>query len=184
MTSRFLFLGAVVLAAAARLVAADRPVQFDPAQSTVDVVVKATVDSFTGRLAAYELTGTVDEQGRFRSARLTFRFRDVLTGKPKRDAKMHEWQGTAQFPDARFELVSLTDLPDATCRAAGRLTFHGVTREVSFPVRIGREGDVHAIDGEAAIDTRDFGLPVIRLIGVLKVDPVVRVRFHFQGKAA
>jgi hypothetical protein len=31
------------------------------------------------------------------------------------------------------------------------------------------------------IDTREHGLPVIRLLGLLKVDPLVTVRFHLQA---
>ncbi len=182
---RFRLLPAVlVLAATARLAAADHAVVFDPARSTVDVVVKATVDSFTGRLAHFSLAGTADETGQVTGARLDFRFRDVLTGKAKRDEAMHAWQDTAHHPDASFVLTALDTAADGGRRATGRLTFHGVTRELSFPVRLTQAGDELAVDGEAAFDTRDFGLPVIRMMGLLKVDPVVRVRFHFQGKSA
>lgn len=176
----------LVLAAglfASGLFAAERVIEFDPAQSTVDIVVKATVDSFTGRLASYDLTGSVDETGRIKSAHLTFRFREVLTGKPKRDKAMHAWQDTAAHPDADFLLTALTGDAAAGHRAIGRFTFHGVTRELSFPVAIAQQGRVYAIDGDAPIDTREFGLPIIRMMGVLKVDPIVHVRFHFQGRA-
>lgn len=184
MNLRLPLLLAAAITGAAGLAAAEHAVQFNPAQSTVEVIVKATVDSFTGKLAAYELTGTADESGHIIAARLSFHFRDVLTGKAKRDAAMHDWQHTEQFPDASFELTALTTAPDGTSRASGKLTFHGVTRALGFPVTIGHDGATYAIDGEAPIDTREFGLPVIRLMGLLKVDPVVRVRFHFQGKLA
>lgn len=182
MKSRTILAGVALLAASLGVNAAERPLLFDPAQSTVDVVVKATVDSFTGKLSAYQLTGAVDEQGRVAAARLDFHFRDVLTGKAKRDAAMHEWQRTKEFPDASFVLTSL-GAENGVTRAFGRLTFHGVTRELSFPVTIARDGAVYAIDGDAPIDTREFGLPVIRMMGLLKVDPVVHVKFHFQGRA-
>ncbi|MBA4138221.1 MAG: hypothetical protein C0518_12970 [Opitutus sp.] len=187
MNSRVWFLllaAALALAAAARVVGADRTVQFDAAHSTVEIVVQATVDSFTGKLSTYELSGTVDEQGRFTAARLAFRFRDVLTGKPKRDQKMHEWQRTAQFPDASFVLTALTPVAGGDTRARGTLTLHGVAREMDFPVTIAREANTYAIEGVAPVDVREFGLPVIRMMGLLKVDPIVRVRFHFQGKVS
>lgn len=184
MNARPLLLLAVALGAATGLIAADHAVQFDTAQSTVEVIVKATVDSFTGKLAAYDLTGAADDNGHIVAARLSFHFRDVLTGKAKRDAALHDWQHTDQFPDASFELTALTTAPDGTSRATGKLTFHGVTHELSFPVTVAHAGPTYAIDGEAPIDTRDFNLPVIRMMGLLKVDPLVRVRFHFQGKLA
>ncbi|MBX3737172.1 MAG: YceI family protein [Candidatus Didemnitutus sp.] len=183
MKSRLLLLLAFALGANG-LIAANHAVQFDPAQSTVDVTVKATIDSFTGKLAAYELTGAADDSGHIVAARLSFHFRDVLTGKPKRDAAMHEWQHTDQFPDASFELTAVTTAADGSSHASGKLTFHGVTRELDFPVTVAHAGATYAIDGEAPIDTREFGLPIIRMMGLLKVDPVVRVRFHFQGKLA
>ena len=48
---------------------------------------------------------------------------------------------------------------------------------------VSHEGGLFAIDGDAVIDTRDFGLPIIKKFLVLKVDPEVRVRFHLQGDA-
>ena len=64
------------------LTAADRSLKVDRARSYVDVDVKATVDSFTARLEAYDLHATVDERGRVKTAALTFRFADLKTGKP------------------------------------------------------------------------------------------------------
>lgn len=164
--------------------AAERPLAFDPAFSTVDVVVKATVDSFTGRLPRYTLTGAVDEAGHVTRAELSFHFKDVLTGKPKRDAAMHEWQQTDKFPDARFTLQALEGDATRGWKARGQLEFHGVTRPVEFPVALTRDGPSYSIDGDATIDTREFGLPIIRMMGLLKVDPIVHVKFHFQGRAA
>lgn len=166
------------------LLAGERPLAFDPALSTVDVAVKATVDSFQGRLSRYALTGAVDDSGRITRAELTFHFVDVLTGKPKRDRAMHDWQQTEKFPDARFALSSLEADAAGVMQARGEFEFHGVKQALAFPVSITREGASYSIDGEATIDTRQFGLPIIRMMGVLKVDPLVRVKFHFQAKAA
>ncbi len=154
----------------------------DPVQSRVEIIVKATVDSFTGHLASFEPAVTFGPDGRVTAARIRFHFSDVQTGKDKRDKAMHEWQQTDRFPDGEFELVSLTSQPDAAWRAHGRLTFHGQTHALEFPVTIVTQGEVCAIDGEAVVDTREFDLPVIRMMGLLKVDPLVHVRFHLQGR--
>lgn len=166
--------------------AADRPLAIDLAQSRIAVAVTATVDSFTGRLERFAPGVAVDDAGQVTTATVDFHFRDFLTGKPKRDAAMHEWQQTATHPDARFELTSLTPKPavPAAFTARGRFTFHGVTRELSFPVTITRTADDYLIDGDASIDTREFGLPIIRMLGLLKVDPLVHVRFHLQARLA
>lgn len=180
----FLSVVAGLVLAALPLAAAEKPLQVDVDQSHIDVVVQATLDSFTGRLAAYDPVILVADDGRITAARLGFHFADVLTGKPKRDRAMHEWQHTAEFPDGEFVLTALAPASDGRIRASGRLTLHGVTRELTFPVSLTRQGSLHAVDGDAAIDVRDFDLPVIRMFGLLKVDPVVHVKFHLQGRVS
>lgn len=178
-----LLCAAGLLLAAAPLRAVERPLRVDFDQSRIDIVVKATVDSFTGRLAAYEPSLTLGNDGRITGARIAFHFRDVFTGKAKRDQAMHGWQHTDEFPDGEFVLDALEPAGLGQARARGRLIFHGVAREITFPVTVTREDSTYAIDGDAAIDVREHGLPAIRMMGLLKVDPVVHVKFHLQGRA-
>lgn len=164
--------------------AGERPLVVDSAQSHVDVAVHASVDSFIGKLTQFEPKVVVDDNGRVVSARVGFHFRDVVTGKGSRDTAMHKWQHTDEFPDGTFVLASLEPAaaPEKGFVAVGRLTFHGVVRDLRFPVSVLRENGRYIIDGEATLDTREFGLPVIRMLAVLKVDPLVKVRFHLVGK--
>lgn len=163
--------------------AVDRPLIFERDVSRVEIVVRATVDSFVGKLNRFDPVVTIGADGRVSSACLDFGFREVATGKQKRDEAMHVWQETEKFPGGRFELVSLMDAPDAPGGriAAGRLTLHGVTRDLRFPISVLHQNGRYTIDGDAAIDTREFGLPIIRTMVLLKVDPVVHVRFHLEG---
>lgn len=163
--------------------ATETPLVIDVAQSRIEIAVKATVDSFVGHLKAYEPLVTVAEDGRIASARLGFHFQDVVTGKDRRDKAMHEWQNTKELPDGLF-VMSALESANASFTARGQLTLHGVTHDIRFPVAIARDGPRYAIDGDAAIDTREFGLPKIRMFGLLTVDPVVHVRFHLQGSCA
>ena len=38
------------------------------------------------------------------------------------------------------------------------------------------------IDGVATLDYKDFGLPIIRAVAVMTVDPKLTIRFHVVGK--
>ncbi|MFH1500014.1 MAG: YceI family protein [Verrucomicrobiota bacterium] len=154
----------------------------DRQNSRVEIDVKATVDSFTGRLEDYTPVILLDERGDVTSATVSFKFIDVKTGKAERDEQMHVWQETDRHPDGVFKLESLTPAADGGgLRASGTLALHGLVREIDFPVSITRDGSLMAVDGVARLDTRDFGLPIIRKFLLLKVDPEVVVRFHLQG---
>jgi hypothetical protein len=59
-----------------------------------------------------------------------------------------------------------------------------VARQIEFPVTIVTNRTLYAIDGHVLVDTRDYGLAIIRRFGLIKVDPVVRVNFHLQGSVA
>lgn len=190
---RFLSGFAALLVAASALGAAERPFVVDQTQSQIEIAVKATVDSFTARLVEYRPAILIDPDNvRVTAAMFSFRFDSVKTGKAKRDEEMHRWQNTATYPDGQFVLAALepaggshgSDQGNGHLTARGTLTLHGVSRELTFPVAITTDRTVYAIDGEALVDTREFGLPVIRKFALLKVDPVVKVRFHLQGKVA
>lgn len=161
--------------------AAERLLTIDPVQSRIEFGVKATMGSFVGVLSAYEAQITIDEAVAVKSAALTFKFSELTTGEEKRDRHMHEWQDSSAHPDCRFELTRLTSQADGSHLAEGNFTLHGLTRPLSFPVRITTEGQRLILDGEAVVNTVDFGLPIIRKFLALKVNPEVVVRFHLQG---
>lgn len=160
--------------------AADQNLKLVREKSFVDVDVKATVDSFTGRLDKYQADITTDAAGKVKGAKFTFRFDDLKTGKPDRDKKMMEWLGS---PDAtgEFELGMLAVAPNGLGQVTGKLTFHGHTERIEFPVEVKRDGGTYTIKGEVTIDHRTWGLKVIRLMALLKVDPEVKVRFQIVG---
>jgi polyisoprenoid-binding protein YceI len=181
MLARHILVCLLTAALGASVRAAEQPLTVDLAQSRVEVAVKATADSFVAKLKRYDAAITIGDDGQVRSARFAFQFRDIDTGKEARDKAMHKWQQTDTYPEGLFVLSSVTSTNGSAYTAFGRLTFHGVTRDIQFPVTIARDGSRLAIDGDATIDTREFGLPVYRMLAVLKVDPMVHVRFHLQG---
>lgn len=170
---------AIVLLPLAAL-AAERPLKIDKSKTFVDVDVKATVDSFTAHLDDYAARMMVDDAGKIKSATFTFKFADLKTGKPDRDAKMIAWLGGG-VPEGKFELGNLALTPDGQGQVSGRLTFHGVTERVEFPVNVTKADGAYTITGETTIDHRTWNLKVIRIALVQKVDPEVKIRFKFTG---
>jgi len=159
--------------------AADRALKIDRTRSFVDVDVDAT-KNFTARLEAYDVQATVDDNGKVRTAVLTFKFADLKTGNTSRDTDMIAWLGGGA-PVGRFELGNLAVTASGLGQASGRLTFHGITERIEFPVTITRADGAYTITGETTIDHRDWKLKVIRKAFLFTVDPEVRIRFKFTG---
>lgn len=185
-SSRWLLVLAVSATALTRLFSApapapvERQIKIDRTKSFVDIDVKATVDSFTGHLDRYTLTAPVDATGKIKDALLNFKFADLKTGKPDRDTAMLEWLGSAEAAGT-FDLGLLALAPDGQGQASGKLTFHGQTQLVEFPVVVKTQDGVYTVTGKTVIDYRNWGLKKIRKFGMLTVDPEVTVRFQFVG---
>lgn len=156
--------------------AAETVLKADRERSFVDVDVKTTVKNFTAHLDKYEARLTADATGRIKTAVFTFRFADLRTGDPARDADMIKWLGGGS-PEGKFELGILALAPDGQGQVSGSLTFHGETQRVEFSVNATRADSTHTITGEVTLDCRNWGLKVYRKAYLLKVNPEVRVRF-------
>ncbi len=161
--------------------AAERPLKVDRSRSFIDVDVKTTVGSFIGHLDRYEVAITADEAGKLKGGgTFAFKFADLKTGNSDRDAAMLAWLGGGA-PEGNFELGVLALTADGQGQASGRLTFHGATQLVEFPVNVTQADGTYAITGGATIDYRDWGLKIFRKAMVVKVDPAVSIRFKLIG---
>ena len=163
--------------------AAGVPLVLDRERSVIEVEVRDTFGSFTGRIQRFEARVRIDPaKPVVDSAWVEFMFADLRTGRARRDLDMLEWENSADHPSVRFRLEGLETTPHGPVRARGRLAVHGVERSVEFPVSFLVQGSICAVDGEVEIDHRDYGLPIIRKYFILAVDPHLRVRFHLQGR--
>ena len=161
------------------LLAAERPLKIEKGRSFIDVDVDAT-KNFTAHLDNYDAKVTVDDAGKIKTAVFTFHFADLKTGNTDRDAAMIKWLGGGE-PDGRFELGTLAITPDGQGQASGRLTFHGATDRVEFPINVTRADGTYTITGETTVDYRNWNLKIIRKALLFTVSPEVKVRFKFTG---
>lgn len=149
----------------------------------MDVDVKVTVDSFVGSLSNYDAVIAYDPAKSLVTAtKLSFNFNDVKTGKEKRDKKMHVWQETEKFPDGVFTLEKIEAAGDGkSFNVSGNLFFHGMNLPLSFPLTVQRKLTTLTFAGEAVVDTEAYGLPILKMMGMIKVDPKVKIRFELVG---
>ena len=98
----------------------------------------------------------------------------------KRRQEMIKWLGGGK-PMGSFSFTkSWTD--GGKTFAQGNLTIHGVSKTISFPYSVKREGEWATIDGTAKMDYQNFSLPIIKTMVVMTVDPKLTINFHLVGK--
>ncbi len=142
---------------------------------------KATGHAFTGTLSKYDAQVTGDAASLAPSAvKLSWKFADLKTEDEKRDKEMIKWLGGGK-PEGRFEFIKTWE-DKGTSYAQGKITIHGVSKVIAFPYTVKKAGNWVTIDGTASLDYQDFGLPIIRAMAVMTVNPKLSVRFHLVGQ--
>ena len=155
-------------------------IDINKAHSKVEIDVKATGDNFTGTLNSY--TAALEgNKATKEPTKVTFEwnFANLDTGKEKRNAKMLSWLSNSTT--GRFVLTSFTKRNDSRMWAKGTMTINKVDQVIEFPTKGLFKGDSATIRGAATIDTTQFNLPIIKMLGFLTVDPAVKIRFTLRG---
>lgn len=153
----------------------------DKTRSRIQVDGKSTGHEFTGTLDDFtaKVSGNIADLEPT-SFVLGWKFSDLKTADEKRDKKMIDWLGGGS-PKGTFKFIKSWD-QGGKAYAQGKITIHGVSKVISFPYSVKKEGDWVTIDGTATLDYQNFKLPIIRAVAVMTVDPKLTVRFHIVGK--
>jgi polyisoprenoid-binding protein YceI len=156
--------------------------EVDLTRSRIQVDVSATGHNFTGNLKKFTAKANGDASSLAPSSfDMQWSFKDFDSDENDRDKKMIAWLGGGD-PKGSFTFTkSWTDKTGKT-HGMGSLTIHGVSKAISFPYTVKKEGDWVTIDGTALLDYQNFELPIIRTMAVMTVDPKLTVRFHVVGK--
>jgi polyisoprenoid-binding protein YceI len=163
----------------------DSPQRFriDPAASRVWFDADARLSSFRGETqqvnGAWRLWPSTPPQ--IADARVIIDAASLVTGNAERDADMRQdFLEVTKFPSIEFIVIELLTPRPAANPAEwdlilqGRLTVHGVTREVKVPTTVGLWIDHLTARGQVRLDMRDYNIRVPRLFFVpMKSDVLV-----------
>jgi polyisoprenoid-binding protein YceI len=84
-----------------------------------------------------------------------------------------EHLNVAEFPELRFESVSVTSDEARTLRVQGRLTMRGVTQVVTFPASLHQDAGRITLSAKITVKQSAFGMKPESIAGVVKVaDPI------------
>ena len=94
----------------------------------------------------------------------------------RRDDRAQTALETAKFPSATFTAESLTGMPkeftanDSVMQLAGTLDLHGVTRDVTWDLRVRKEGNILSGLGTLRLRYDAFGIKKPDVLGFVSVD--------------
>ena len=102
------------------------------------------------------------------------------TGDRKRDKDLNKSMESDKHPAMRFDLTGAAPqgVPGDTAVVAlqGRLTLHGVTRDVTLPGKIWREGDALRLRSDFPLDLRDYEIGGLsKMLGMLRMQERIDV---------
>ncbi len=140
----------------------------------------ATVGDFVGATTSVsgEMTGG-DSLGVVRGW-VEAPVRTLVTGNDRRDRDLNKSLESEQYPAIRFDLRGVTaaaGAPDSVpVTLQGTMTIHGVTREVSLPGSVRREGETIRVRADIPLVLTDYRIGGLsKLLGMLKMDEHIEV---------
>ncbi|HEX8385785.1 MAG TPA: YceI family protein [Rubricoccaceae bacterium] len=142
----------------------------DTARSTVAYAMSHPAHDWTGTSRAVAGALTVGPDGSVTAASVSAPVRSFDSGNRNRDSHMVEATEAYVHRNVTFQLSRLTPMarPTATANAmaAGALTFHGVRRAVTLPVRMDRAPSGLRVRGTFEVTLTEFGVDRPALLGV------------------
>lgn len=139
----------------------------------------ATVGDFTGTTTEVsgELTG-----GELPAVRgwVEAPVRSLDTRNGKRDKDLNKSMESDKYPVIRFDLGGVTPeagvADSASVMLAGKLSLHGVTRDVSFPAQVRRGGDGVRLRCDFPVNLKDYEIGGLsKMLGMLKMQEDIEV---------
>lgn len=150
------------------------------ASGTLSFDGHATVGDFTGTTTTVtgELTGgesLAAVRGWVESPVKT-----LETGDGKRDKDLNKSMESGKHPAMRFELAGVTPeggpADTAAVQLRGKLTLHGVTREVTLPGRVWKEGKGLRLRSDFPLDLGDYEIGGLsKMLGMLRMQEGIEV---------
>ena len=123
----------------------------------------------------------------FSEGQLDVKSKSIDSGEGGMDKKIYGAMKVKKYPDITYSLenAKVTSERDSSgvsllqLQTTGKLTIHGVTNEVSIPVKAAVSGNKIVFSGAKDMKMSDFKVsPPTALFGTIKADDAITVLFH------
>jgi polyisoprenoid-binding protein YceI len=150
------------------------------ASGTLSFDGHATVGDFTGTTTA--VTGEMAGGESLAAVRgwVESPVKTLDTGDGKRDKDLNKSMESNKHPTMRFEVTGVTPkgtpADSAAVQLQGKLTLHGVTRDVTLPGRVWKDGNVLRLRSDFPLDLSDYEIGgLTKLLGMLRMQEGIEV---------
>ncbi|MBA3345871.1 MAG: YceI family protein [Gemmatimonadales bacterium] len=111
--------------------------------------------------------------------------RTLVTGNGRRDRDLNKSLESDRFPTIRFDLSGVSSVGGSGDSMAvnllGRLTIHGISREVTLPGSVRRSGDAVQVTSEFPLNLKDYEIGGLsKMLGMLKMYEDIEVRVDLK----
>lgn len=153
----------------------------DEKAGEITATAHATGHDFHAVPEHYQLDVVLEdgETPKLSALHFSFDFKDLKTGKKKRDTEMLHWLEYAGNPNLTYDMTE-SKVEDGRQVVKGNLSMHGQSKEVEIPLTFTREEGGVRCQGDFTITTTDFGLEKIRKMLMLTVDPEVKIHLDLK----
>jgi polyisoprenoid-binding protein YceI len=141
----------------------------------------ATAGDFTGTTSA--VTGEMSAADSLAGVRgwVEAPVRTLVTGNSRRDRDLNKSMESDKYPALRFDLTGVAPAPaggadSGAVTLRGKMTLHGVTREVELPARVSRSGAGLEVRSDFPLDLTDYRIGgLTKMLGMLRMHERIEV---------
>ena len=95
--------------------------------------------------------------------------------------KSPDFFDVGKYPQSTFDVTELKKNSDTNYTVSGNFTLHGVTKNISFPATVAKDGETVKISSEFNINRKDFGIKYPGMPDNLIKDEVV-IKLDLEAK--
>ena len=106
----------------------------------------------------------------------------IASNESRRDSRMRGALETSKYPSTTFTGTSISGLPaefgttDTVLQLTGTLDLHGVQKEVTWELKVKRDGDILSVLGTTGFKYSDFGITKPHIGGFVTVEDNVTLQ--------
>jgi len=171
-----------------RIVAERSKASYFAGETLARVALPSTAQGITEEIAG-EFFLTASGLDPSQTSRFAVQLKNLKSGEAQRDRRVQETLATSRFPETTFIVTRVDGFPelvadeDRTFALVGRLSLHGVEKEVTWEVKARREGNVMTALATVTFRYDAFGITPPDIAGFVSVEDEVTLQVEVVATA-